>query len=403
MKPYRNRVTSLVIGSVLILAALLRCSPPRAPRQPVFFTPVGGAPAGASSTSTPVPTAGLKPPSGDTRATATAYAKLPGGQLVPQIPLVPADQIGQQYPGLSGHVLYTDFEGIWDYTIGGEVTKIFTVEKGGYLISASWSPDRSQVAFSYVAPTADGNFALSGSDIYLMNADGSNVRKAIVHDDPSSNLDSPTWSPDGKWLYFGYADYFRSADSYTYTVRLDRAAPDGSKRAVVGDSSIQPSVSADGRLLAFVYNDSKNFAQSLWVSNADGSQARPVVTADKFYALNMPRFSPDGKSIVFAASGAMGLLPSSSRAPGGGGSGWFEPPAAEAHGLPWDLYIVNVDGTGLKQLTNLGEDQPSAAFTNDGRYITFLGIWGIYIMKPDGSLLQKLSDKGGHGSLDWRP
>ena len=43
--------------------------------------------------------------------------------------------------------------------------------------------------------------------------------------------------------------------------------------------------------------------------------------------------------------------------------GLFEPPTAEAHGLPWDLWLINSDGSGLRRLTSFYEDLPMAAFS----------------------------------------
>ena len=54
-----------------------------------------------------------------------------------------------------------------------------------------WSPAGSQIAFD---TTRDGNF-----EIYVMNADGSNQRRLTNH----FNVDSrPSWSPDGRRIVF---------------------------------------------------------------------------------------------------------------------------------------------------------------------------------------------------------
>ena len=62
-----------------------------------------------------------------------------------------------------------------------------TVDDG----DAVWSPDGEQIAFRRVA----GNTV----DIYLMNADGSDVRPLLVA--PGTDQD-PTWSPDGARIAF---------------------------------------------------------------------------------------------------------------------------------------------------------------------------------------------------------
>jgi hypothetical protein len=42
------------------------------------------------------------------------------------------------------------------------------------------------------------------------------------------------------------------------------------------------------------------------------------------------------------------------------------PATAEAHGLPWDLWEVKTDGSGLRRLTRFYEDLPMIAFSPDG-------------------------------------
>ena len=81
--------------------------------------------------------------------------------------------------------------------------------------------------------------------------------------------------------------------------------------------------------------------------------------------------------------------------------GLFEPPTAEAHGLPWDLWIVNSDGSGLRRLTSFYEDLPMAAFAPDGKQVAVMGLGGIYMMEADGSRLRRIDPTGDHGGLDW--
>lgn len=76
--------------------------------------------------------------------------------------------------------------------------------------------------------------------------------------------------------------------------------------------------------------------------------------------------------------------------------------APPAHGVPYDLWVVKPDGTGLKRLTILFEDQPMAAWSNDGKKIAFLAGQGFYMIDSDGKNLVKKSDRGAHAGFDWR-
>ena len=80
----------------------------------------------------------------------------------------------------------------------------------------------------------------------------------------------------------------------------------------------------------------------------------------------------------------------------------FAPRAAEAHGLPMDVFIVSLDGGPARRVTQLGEDSPTVAWSPDGRRIVILAGGGIYVMNADGSDFANVDSKGGHGSIDWR-
>jgi Tol biopolymer transport system component len=147
----------------------------------------------------------------------------------------------------------------------------------------------------------------------------------------------------------------------------------------------------------------------LHVAAPDGSGDRQVIGAGAFAAFYAPHFSPDGTRIVVAAIGGP---PTDERGyPVGGTSaspldrllGLVEPPVAEAHGAPWDLWLVNVDGTALRRLPQAREDTPMAVFAPDGRQIVMMGAGGIYLIGVDGDNFRQIDPLGDHGGLDWAP
>ena len=71
----------------------------------------------------------------------------------------------------------------------------------------AWSPDGQKIAFlSYV----NGNY-----EIYVMNADGSNVLRLTEN---NASDDSPAWSPDSKMIAFVSG---RDGDSEIYVMDAD--------------------------------------------------------------------------------------------------------------------------------------------------------------------------------------
>ena len=72
-----------------------------------------------------------------------------------------------------------------------QVTTLYDFSPASYDSGPAWSPDGRQIAFE---SNADGDM-----EIYVMNADGSNVRQ-ITHNTIWD--EGPAWSPDGKQLAF---------------------------------------------------------------------------------------------------------------------------------------------------------------------------------------------------------
>jgi hypothetical protein len=83
----------------------------------------------------------------------------------------------------------------------------------------------------------------------------------------------------------------------------------------------------------------------------------------------------------------------------------LEPETAQAHGVPWELYIVSAAGGTPSQLTNLADDQPFPVW-HDSTTLSFMGIKGLYTLsidaegKPAG-LIQKVGEGVQHGRLTW--
>jgi hypothetical protein len=74
----------------------------------------------------------------------------------------------------------------------------------------------------------------------------------------------------------------------------------------------------------------------------------------------------------------------------------------------WDVYVVNVNGTGLRRLTDSPGRDGLAVASPDKRSIAFVsdrdGYWALYVMNADGSnerFLAPLVNGFGSGEFDW--
>ena len=137
---------------------------------------------------------------------------------------------------------------------------------GTYAVfSAAFSPDGSRILFD--AGTE------SGYDIFVMGADGSNVRR-LTHTGSDYN---PSWSIDGSRILFTRQEEASESDIFVMDAdgsNVDRMTDDG--RAF---TNLNPQFSPDGTLIT--YEAAKNGGTGpIVVMDADGSHARTLIPVE---------------------------------------------------------------------------------------------------------------------------
>jgi Tol biopolymer transport system component len=187
-------------------------------------------------------------------------------------------------------------------TIGIDGTGRRDLPTEGIVVASlpAWSPDGKKIAF-------EGRVAEGGaSDIYVMNADGSGLRK--LTDDPAYDQ-QPQWSPDGATIVYDNTGDQPNPDDPTDPAFSPRAeiwtvpAGGGNPTLVThnGSPDNAPSYSRDGRIAWFCYG--------ICVMDPDGrrslTSAPPrllgkVIHYDQVADGFTPRWSPDGTKIAYA-------------------------------------------------------------------------------------------------------
>ncbi len=203
----------------------------------------------------------------------------------------------------------------------------------------------------------------SACDLYVMNADGSEVR---LTNGAAAGWDKGSFSRDGtKVVYVGFDSKALFGPSGLYTVdvrggarRLIAASNNGSS---AGDSSLaDPAWSPDGSRIA--YADYRNQASQsfggdeIWTMNSDGTGQRRLVSVGKCGPNQFAgctdglAWSPDGSQLAFHSGGG--------------------------------IYLVRRDGSGLHRISTSG-GQP--IWSPDGSRIAFTRGGELFTMAPDGS------------------
>ena len=278
----------------------------------------------------------------------------------------------------------------------------------------SWSPDGLRIVFVSI-----DRYSYDGR-LYIINSDGTGL---IDLTDESTVAYFPMWSPDGNKIAF---EYDRAGEIYTINTdgtglrnltnnpaedRFPMWSPDGNKIAFISDKGGRSGVhimdsdgnnqinltrnpgsdygpifwSPDGTRIAFVSDrdyfvsdrDHNGWYGEIYVMNSDGSNQTRLTNDPETNKWN-PLWSPDGNKIAFQLGG---------------------------YDLSSRVYIINSDGTNLRELAR-GWD-PS--WSPDGTKIVFvsgdIGSLDIYVMNSDGSNQINLTmDLGGSNvSPVWSP
>lgn len=228
-------------------------------------------------------------------------------------------------------------------------------------VQPSFSPDGSRVVFT---SQRDGG---GNSEIYIMNADGSNQTRLTNTPDLDEIL--PTFSPDGtKILFTEWHDF----EILNFTDEIFVMNADGSNRVQLtndlgdpGGNNRDAKFSPDGSKI--VFSSLRDGNTDVYVMNPDGSsQIRLTTTPSNDYE---PTYSPDGSKIAFTSS-----APVTS---------------------PRDIFVMNSNGSNAVNLTpdSNVDYEPSWADTNAFPSITpAVGITRVRNAGPSNSLIATVDD-----------
>lgn len=162
---------------------------------------------------------------------------------------------------------------------GGDTLSPVLVDNSANL-QAVRSPDRTRIALS---SNRSGSY-----DLYLMDADGRNLRR--LTGDPAGNEGEPAWTPDGSRII--YTATPRSGPGQIFSIQADGTDPRPLTSAP--GANLSPAISPDGKSIAFVSTRDGN--QEIYQMGIDGGGPRRMTRTP--VRESNPRYLPNG-DLVF--------------------------------------------------------------------------------------------------------
>jgi TolB protein len=259
----------------------------------------------------------------------------------------------------------------------------------GIDVSPAWSPDGRRIAFTSsrsMPPGYQGEFRFY-SELYVMDADGSNVQRITFS---VGMVDfQPAWSPDGRRIVVARGpgtspppDHL-TAPTDLWIIDLDTGREQqltNSPETWEGFADWSP----DGRRIAFEGDLAEPGNDDVYTIGVDGRDVRRLTSRPGFDG--DVRYSPDGASLAFDSDR----------------TGNF------------DVFVMRTNGTNVRQLTNHPAFDVQPSYSPDGQFIAFasdrdgtqpLPPTDIFRMRADGTQQTNLTKSPGVIEFDphWQP
>jgi len=357
-----------------------------------------------------------------------------------------------------GRVAWPKDGDLWIYDLNSKQQQKLTNLPGGAAVTgASWSPDGKRIVYSQFWRRP--NERASGADLFISNADGSNPQIFAERDAPNGVVESPEWSQGGR-IYYSV----RHTQAGRESLQVVRQAEGGQPEVLI-DGGYNPTVSPDESALIYLRNTRAGQAMMKKTLGQPGegcelmsdqvfqylSQPRisPDGTKVALGGSGEPNMQPSGCAGANSGQPSAGAALTPDPSPRGRGetaltpdpsarrraetaltpdpsprgrgetalspgpstrgrgealvdlARMLEPAVAYAHGLPADVYTLNLDGSGLTRVADIKDDDPTVAWSPDGSKLAIFGIGALYMVDSKGGPPTKLVEQGGYGGLDW--
>lgn len=254
-----------------------------------------------------------------------------------------------------------------------------TTAKNGLILFTSLPKPNGALALETIKPNGTGRRTLAGTKVWPYGA--------------------AAWSPNGRQIAFMRVHKASSETSALYVMRADGTHP---KRLTNGRfTEHRPAWSPDGKVI--VFERAITTGSDLFLIRVDGGGLRRLTQLGNAIA---PAWSPDGSTIAFSKAGELFLVDVDGTnvrqaTTTGGKTGipdWSPDGKRFVFGRPNGIWVVNTDGTELTRLLNKRADRPR--WSPDGRKVVFesdqlsRGLQQLYVINADGTGEKRLTKRG---------
>jgi Tol biopolymer transport system component/predicted Ser/Thr protein kinase len=268
---------------------------------------------------------------------------------------------------------------------GGDPRPLIASQPGRADSNPAFSPDGRRL--SYVSCRSTGK-ALGRADCNLYVVDVNTARASAGTSRLLTSpqlLEGPVWTRDGSAIiYTGASDVSPNSPLWRtlWRVPVDgRGAPE--RLDIAGDAALNPALATSRDRLTFarVWRDAD-------IYRFDAGRSAHLVAGSSFEETE-PRFSPDGRKLVFASARSAGLLDiwatdadganaqQITHGPGVQGSPFWSPDArrivfdSQGDDRRSHVWMIDSDGGAPRQLTTEAGDQVVPTWSRDGKWIYF--------------------------------
>jgi Tol biopolymer transport system component/DNA-binding winged helix-turn-helix (wHTH) protein len=270
--------------------------------------------------------------------------------------------------------------------------------------SPAFSPDGRQVAFVRVISAVVG-------EVYIVSVEGGEGKRLTFDGAGASTL---AWTPNGREIVFSSR---HGGKSRLFRIPVEGGAPEW--LAATGSDAHYPALSREGNRLAWRQNTVDTDIFRLAIKAETSAPLADLIVSTALEA--SPRYSPDGKRIVFVSNrsggdeiwvcGSEGENPvrlTSFRGPLAGSPSWSPDgkqivfdcrPEGNA-----DIYVISAEGGQPRRLTTDPAEDIVPSWSRDGRWIYFTsnrfseGLSGrlqIWKMPSGGGEASQMTKQGG--------